>query len=72
MIGAAHLCWIGAKSLLAAFAKAEIVTAQTKSVAPDQRSLSKACFEGFLTNGLNPKVSIFYVGAFSQFIPAGK
>jgi len=28
----------------------------------------KAFFEGFLTNALNPKVSMFYLAAFPQFI----
>ena len=41
-------------------------------VAPARRtrSLAKAFGEGFLTNALNPKVSMFYLAAFPQFVPA--
>ena len=34
-------------------------------------TLNKALVEGFLTNALNPKVSIFYLAAFPQFITLG-
>ena len=67
MLGAAYLCWIGVKALWSAWHSCE----NTTSVVPAQakRSLGKAFLEGFLTNALNPKVSMFYLAAFPQFIP---
>ncbi len=67
MLGAAYLCWIGVKALWSAWHRVEnpISIDPTKS----KRTLNKAFVEGFLTNALNPKVSIFYLAAFPQFIP---
>ncbi len=69
LIGAAYLCWIGLKSLYAAWKN----TGAMVDVAPAKRkrSLRTAYFEGFLTNALNPKVSMFYLAAFPQFIQSG-
>ncbi|MCR4265747.1 LysE family translocator [Nitratireductor sp. ZSWI3] len=68
MLGAAYLCYIGAKALWQAWQGVPV----TPSVAPAKRrrTLAKAAAEGFLTNALNPKVSMFYLAAFPQFIPA--
>jgi len=68
MLGAAYLIWIGIKSLLSAWKNEQTIDAQ-----PIKRtaSMSGAFFEGFLTNVLNPKVSMFYLAAFPQFIPNG-
>jgi threonine/homoserine/homoserine lactone efflux protein len=69
MIGAAYLCWVGIKSLWAAWQNQQT----TNDVPRTTRILSKrkAFLEGFLTNALNPKVSMFYLAAFPQFIPSG-
>jgi len=66
--GAAYLVWIGVKALLDAWRG--LPTALT-DVAPArrQRTLAKAFGEGFFTNALNPKVAMFYIAAFPQFIP---
>ncbi|MCP4207991.1 MAG: LysE family translocator [Shimia sp.] len=68
-LGAAYLCWIGIKALSSAWRGveplAEIEPSQTK------RTLWKAFGEGVLTNGLNPKVSMFYLAAFPQFLTVG-
>lgn len=67
MLGAAYLCFIGMKALWQAW---KGVAAQG-AVAPAKRrrTLARAAVEGFLTNALNPKVSMFYLAAFPQFIP---
>ncbi|MGX1306852.1 threonine/homoserine/homoserine lactone efflux protein [Amorphus suaedae] len=68
-VGAAYLCWVGLKAIVAAF-KGQDTPA---SVAPARRrrTLRKAFVEGLLTNGLNPKVSMFYLAVFPHFIPVG-
>ena len=69
LAGAAYLLWIGVKSLIAAWKGAAPLT----EVAPARRArtLRRAYLEGLLTNGLNPKVSMFYLAVFPQFIPVG-
>lgn len=69
-LGAAYLCWIGVKALIAAW-RGSHVAAKVKP-AETRRSLAKAYFEGLLTNALNPKVSMFYLAAFPQFITLGE
>jgi threonine/homoserine/homoserine lactone efflux protein len=70
MLGAAYLCWIGFKALRDAWRGMAAVS----EVAPARRRrpLVKAFAEGFATNALNPKVSMFYLAAFPQFIPLGE
>lgn len=69
-LGAAYLCWIGVKALYAA---AKGVSAPAKvTPAKRKRTLRNAYFEGLLTNALNPKVSMFYLAAFPQFITVGE
>ncbi len=60
------MCWIGIKALYAA---AKGVSAPAKvSPAKHKRTLRNAYFEGLFTNAFNPKVSMFYLAAFPQFI----
>lgn len=66
-LGAGYLCWIGIKALAGAFRGVE--TAAAVAPAATRRTLARAVVEGFLTNGLNPKVSMFYLAVFPQFIP---
>ncbi len=70
LIGAAYLCWIGAKALYEAW-RGSVVRLDV-APAKRQRTLGMAYLEGFLTNALNPKVSMFYLAAFPQFLPAGE
>lgn len=69
-LGAAYLCWIGAKALWEAVRG----TTAPVHVAParQKRALLRAYIEGFLTNALNPKVSMFYLAAFPQFMTIGE
>lgn len=68
-LGAAYLCWIGFKALRDAWRG--VKTVGDVSPAKRKRTLIKAYGEGFLTNALNPKTSMFYLAAFPQFIPVG-
>ncbi|NKN35740.1 LysE family translocator [Agrobacterium sp. a22-2] len=70
MIGAAYLCWVGVKALREAWRG----TMPVHDIAPARRrrTLVAAYFEGFVTNALNPKVSMFYIAAFPQFVPLGQ
>lgn len=65
-LGAAYLCWIGVRALWAAFRERPQIGVKTQSLT--QVSVRSAYVEGLLTNVLNPKVSMFYVAAFPQFI----
>lgn len=65
--GAAYLIWVGIKSLVAAIRRQRPPGAV--SPARRQRNLRQAFIEGLLTNGLNPKVSMFYLAVFPQFVP---
>lgn len=69
MLGAIYLCWIGIRALRDAWqgmgAAKDVIPAKTK------RTILKAFGEGFLTNALNPKVSMFYLAAFPQFMTTG-
>ncbi len=65
-LGAAYLCWIGAKAVWAAYMG--IQSSGPVSPSLTKRSLLNAYVEGFLTNALNPKVSMFYLAVFPQFI----
>ena len=69
MVGAAYLFWIGIKACWEAW-KFKTPLKGTNT-ARKKVSLAGAFFEGFLTNALNPKVSMFYLAAFPQFIPVG-
>lgn len=64
--GAAYLCWIGLRALWAAYRTQPSTKTSAQPLTP--MSLRGAYIEGLLTNVLNPKVSMFYVAAFPQFI----
>lgn len=70
MLGAAYLCWIGLKALRDAWRGVPLQA--DVSPARRRRTLTIAYWEGFLTNALNPKVAMFYLAAFPQFLPLGQ
>ncbi|NIA70751.1 LysE family translocator [Pelagibius litoralis] len=71
LLGAAYLVWLGCKALWEAW-KGSSPLPQQPTLASRRRGWLKAFGEGFFTNALNPKVSMFYLAAFPQFIPAGE
>ena len=70
LVGAAYLIWIGIKALREAWRGGPAKLAEV-TPARRRRTLLKAFGEGFLTNVLNPKVAMFYIAAFPQFVPHG-
>jgi len=76
ILGAAYLCYLGLKTIFHSFAKATQYGGESDRLsrqlptfkATRQTSLFKNVMEGFFTQLLNPKVSIFYLAAFPQFI----
>ena len=70
MLGAAYLCWLGIKALRDAWRGNNEM--DTVEPAKHRRTLRTAFVEGLLTNALNPKVSMFYLAAFPQFITTGE
>lgn len=70
LLGAGYLCWIGIRSLLAIWESGQnpkVPSSEEEHVTISNRG---AFIEGFLTNVLNPKVSMFYLAAFPQFLSA--
>ena len=68
LAGAAYLCWLGLKALRQAWLTP---VPPPRDTSGRHRGLGIAFGEGLLTNLLNPKVSMFYLAAFPQFVPAG-
>jgi len=69
MLGAAYLVWLGIKALRNAIRQPAAQTTSAAEPAQKPVSMKGAFYEGFLTNILNPKVSVFYLAAFPQFMP---
>lgn len=59
-LGAAYLIWLGIKGLKA--------QAGTKTSLADPPTTGSAARDGFLVVFLNPKVAVFFIALFSQFI----
>jgi len=68
MLGAAYLIWLGFKALRNAVSQRPSATTALREQLKKPASIQSAFYEGFLTNILNPKVSVFYLAAFPQFM----
>ncbi|WP_415881621.1 LysE family translocator [Neptuniibacter sp. QD34_54] len=73
LLGALYLFYIGAKAIYQSFLTPVIDQADAQHTANNKRakSLLGSFIEGFLTQLLNPKVSMFYLAAFPQFVQFG-
>ncbi len=68
-LGALYLGYLGVKALWDAFQKQQSVVAAALPTPPlSSQSMLSAYSEGLITNLLNPKVSVFYLAAFPQFV----
>ncbi|RZF55661.1 LysE family translocator [Acinetobacter halotolerans] len=65
-IGAAYLLYLGVKFITSLLKRKEANSTESKVIA--KKSALSSFNEGFLTQILNPKVSMFYIAAFPQFI----
>ena len=69
LLGACYLTYLGVISLWRAFsAKSNVLKPMDKTKSRIVFTKRRFFLEGFLTNLLNPKVSMFYIAAFPQFI----
>ena len=63
-VGAAYLCWIGVRMLLARAGEPADASAPRNDAMP----LSRMFWQGALTNALNPKVALFFLAFLPQFV----
>ena len=67
ILGAGYLFYIGVKAIISSY-KTTNNNNETKSITKTERKGLSYFNEGFITQILNPKVSMFYLAAFPQFI----
>jgi len=71
-VGASYLFYLGAKTILGTLSTKDKMSISSK-VEPESKDVGfhKNFTEGFFTQILNPKVSMFYLAAFPQFMNFG-
>ncbi|MCJ8351315.1 LysE family translocator [Moritella sp.] len=67
ILGAGYLFYIGVKAIISSYKTTNGDTKTNKTI-PSQKKGIGYFNEGFITQILNPKVSMFYLAAFPQFI----
>lgn len=70
MLGAGYLIWLGIHSIYQAI-KGNGLNLSEKKEAGIEYNFSRSFREGFVSNILNPKVAVFYLAFFPQFINKG-
>lgn len=68
VLGAAYLFYLGMKTIWQTFHSGDLVTREDSPASITNKKAGTFFVEGFLTQLLNPKVSMFYLAAFPQFI----
>ncbi|MFM2486438.1 LysE family translocator [Celerinatantimonas yamalensis] len=68
LLGAVYLIGLGVKAFICVAKTSEAVARPCGVSSSISLSMRDAYMEGFLTNMLNPKVSMFYLAAFPQFL----
>jgi homoserine/homoserine lactone efflux protein len=65
--GAAYLIWLGTRTILRSFTKAV-----TESGLPSGVSPRRAMWQGFVTQGANPKLLVYFSAILPQFVDAAQ
>lgn len=70
VLGGVYLIWMGITALMSAFRKSQLTGASPVSLARKKPKLHllEAFGQGFVTNVLNPKATMFFLSLFSQVV----
>lgn len=68
-VGALYLIYLGTRLIFSRHAAADVSASKSAPGAP--KSLRQLFLQGFMTNVLNPKVVLFFVSFFPQFVTTG-
>lgn len=71
LLGAAYLLYLGLKTILSTFSNRVHSNNVSNEKINNASKFHQNFIEGFLTQILNPKVSMFYLAAFPQFVDFG-